>query len=1024
MCQKAEKKHKKKHKPKEPKEHRVKYYIVTQEPDGALVCTCPEFAATGKTCAEICAARLQLEFGPATPYLISPENPQDDDSDSDAPLRKPQNKKSKGIPKPKRASGAGRKPREELDHRVDTLLDEYLDRLDRGWNPFGSDDEIDDDSDSEPAKKKSKTGDTTAPGTTVSRGRPPAATPLHPGRTSSPTKFSEKPGPKGKGFNSLLPPLHSAKKPKSPTKKKSKPPAIPPSEAPQNGPTSNGSGKQNPPQKDNKDKGKKTAAAVQPSALNAEDLDILDIDFKRWDSPNYKLRSDEVLEIIELLNALSLDTRNGTLVFGHSYSFEADQLRNIDWMTSDDEPINAAGAPAFLEGTVLKNAWLHSQQMTLDKTMVFHYDPVRDHWLLFTFALASGKATCYEPLSQHGKALDIQDMSLLAKFFTPQRQTSPPERKPYYHYALRALNLQNDGASCGFWMATLVFLLACDVKINMDCISVLRGLGIDGIKHHWKCLLTSWRIEEKGLGAEPVNNFLEYWDIEFGLKSTSTTSTGCLAERPPWIPRFDPARIVRTLQEGHTLGHTTLDSDFCTTQPEQPLVESSPKSAPPQSTKTDVYALGPAYEATMVQIRACIKKLQTENTPLRFQRESINADDIERFLNFDKGKANDEVINIYVSIYNLPMGSENKPDDSPNHFGSLFRLPVPVCDFKVLTTFFYPKLTEYTKAFFAGKEDGDKSDKLRRRLLRWFKDDNSETLNRLLLPINDPPEVHWFLVYINFKNKQLHIYDSWPDNQQAWSAASWISETPYNEVLTRIRVLLHTLSSVWNRVLPEYDSSWVVDAIKIPGQTNTVDCGFFVLMVSLHLLYFNEVNYKDCPPALRLSGDTMKHTRVYLAASLVHWCSQPLTMTVTSTDNLSISPDRSSPELPLEVPSDDLLSTSETPSAARLEDMESESKVELDVVAETLHGEQANKPQEEELEHANSKVYISTSPVASSVDGEDELKEMDTYSLPSTLTTLPSSSRSSPEPLVQQQIPIVPAPLPLRRGPPRPGRQQ
>ncbi|KAJ6632372.1 hypothetical protein B0H10DRAFT_1938003 [Mycena sp. CBHHK59/15] len=245
MGKKAEKKkHKKKHKPKEPKEHHVKYYIVTQEPDGALVCTCPEFAAMGKTCAEICAARLQLEFGPATPYL-----------------------------------------------RAEILLAVMM-KL------------------------------TMIQTVNQLRKNPKQVIPLPLG-----PQFSEKPGPKGKGFNSLLPPLHSAKKLKSPTKKKSKPPAVPSSKAPQNGPTSNGSRKQeNPPQKDNKDKGKKKVVAVQPSALNTEALDILDIDFKRWDSPNYKLRSACI--------------------------FRRNRLQE----------------------------WLHSQQMTLDKTMVFHYDPVWDHW--------------------------------------------------------------------------------------------------------------------------------------------------------------------------------------------------------------------------------------------------------------------------------------------------------------------------------------------------------------------------------------------------------------------------------------------------------------------------------------------------------------------------------------------------------------------------------------------------------------------------------------------------------------------
>lgn len=64
-------------------------------------------------------------------------------------------------------------------------------------------------------------------------------------------------------------------------------------------------------------------------------------------------------------------------------------------------------------------------------------------------------------------------------------------------------------------MVTVAFLIICGVKIGKSTLAILRLLGVQYIKEHWKCLLTSWRIEEKGLGVEPVNNFLAYWGFEY-----------------------------------------------------------------------------------------------------------------------------------------------------------------------------------------------------------------------------------------------------------------------------------------------------------------------------------------------------------------------------------------------------------------------------------------------------------------------------------------------------------------------------
>jgi hypothetical protein len=72
----------------------------------------------------------------------------------------------------------------------------------------------------------------------------------------------------------------------------------------------------------------------------------MDIDWKRWNSSDYTLRTDEVFEIVEVLNASCLATGNKCLVFGHASEAVAKQLRSISWATSNDEPVDATGVVA------------------------------------------------------------------------------------------------------------------------------------------------------------------------------------------------------------------------------------------------------------------------------------------------------------------------------------------------------------------------------------------------------------------------------------------------------------------------------------------------------------------------------------------------------------------------------------------------------------------------------------------------------------------------------------------------------
>jgi hypothetical protein len=78
--------------------------------------------------------------------------------------------------------------------------------------------------------------------------------------------------------------------------------------------------------------------------LTEEDLDILDIDWKHWQSKNHTIRVDEAGEMGNLLEALSISVKMGVLVLSPSYAQEAELLSRVNWTPSNEEPIDASGA--------------------------------------------------------------------------------------------------------------------------------------------------------------------------------------------------------------------------------------------------------------------------------------------------------------------------------------------------------------------------------------------------------------------------------------------------------------------------------------------------------------------------------------------------------------------------------------------------------------------------------------------------------------------------------------------------------
>ncbi|KAJ7045956.1 hypothetical protein C8F04DRAFT_455275 [Mycena alexandri] len=265
--------------------------------------------------------------------------------------------------------------------------------------------------------------------------------------------------------------------------------------------------------------------------------------------------------------------------------------------------------------------------------------------------------------------------------------------------------------------------------------------------------------------------------------------------------------------------------------------------------------------------------LEANNGYLDFQRERLLSEDLKRFLTFQGrgAMANDEVVNMFVAVLNYfpdePIG------DKPLHFGSLFELAPPSRKFKIMTSFFYSKLKELLAAENPRTGSVEKAKEIKDRLCRWLKDVDFDVLRDFLIPVNEPEHIHWILIELDYTSKAILIYDSWPLEGHTQSKTDLeVVQFRYPVPLALAVLATQVISMASLDLLPAVSHEWSIRAVPIPPQDNQVDCGFFMIMVVLHLVHWGQVHHPDCPrPILSISAATMRRTRVILANALLQW---------------------------------------------------------------------------------------------------------------------------------------------------------
>jgi hypothetical protein len=104
--------------------------------------------------------------------------------------------------------------------------------------------------------------------------------------------------------------------------------------------------------------------------------------------------------------------------------------------------------------------------------------------------------------------------------------------------------------------------------------------------------------------------------------------------------------------------------------------------------------------------------LDRHHVSLSFGRETLSASDFGRYIHGDS-LANDEAMNIFIAALNYPILHRQSAPET--HMGNHLGLNTPPRDFHIVTTFFYPKLTEAIAS-----AENDCVSRIH-RLLKWFK---------------------------------------------------------------------------------------------------------------------------------------------------------------------------------------------------------------------------------------------------------------------------------------------------------------
>ncbi|KAJ7035326.1 hypothetical protein C8F04DRAFT_1098881 [Mycena alexandri] len=339
------------------------------------------------------------------------------------------------------------------------------------------------------------------------------------------------------------------------------------------------------------------------------------------------------------------------------------------------------------------------------------------------------------------------------------------------HYTVHCLNIQEDGASCGFWASALCLLLISGVNITSEnTLLCLRMLKASGVKDHLKEIWTSWRIAEDGLEEVALNRFLKPFKTQ-----RSALMNSCIASRPPWISRAE--EVVQ-----------------------KPVVKSE-KSGPIQK---DQHPLQDDVFDEHAQTLAQLKTM---------------ADDFSLRLSGKRHKLVGLAGPLFLNhLYRISSLDGWFSVDIINEWAQHLNDNITLSDTKVHSVHFFNSLRSNSERLAKDKKRLNRWwERILKATRKWFKVDDTRMA---ILPIHVPS--HWICAFVDFDYKYLAIFDSWerePVPNDDWK------ESNHAHIFC---LLMEWLQRLFLSLESAIDwTEWRLDPCPVnqPYQVNSVDCG-------------------------------------------------------------------------------------------------------------------------------------------------------------------------------------------------------
>ncbi|KAJ7108450.1 hypothetical protein C8R43DRAFT_1139990 [Mycena crocata] len=411
-------------------------------------------------------------------------------------------------------------------------------------------------------------------GSQVSRGRPAATSPLHPGRKSSkggkgkksnpsddedskrsgPIKFSNAPGPKAGHPNSLLPGQSPQKKAADKEEKerlaeerrqrKEAEKALKAAER-----------EDKKRRREEKKIGKnreRNLAEREPEdrAYESHMLSGLGA-LEFWEDKAYRMRVDDGQGFADLAVALSACMGAGILVLPTYLTQLAKKLHTFDWKVpaqtiidqataaAEDDPQKANGP--FSDGSQFHHLNYYSKQIEASTIMFLYRDEDvdgREHWLLFRHSVK--QLDCIDPLETHQEIRTstrvVAEMNTIASYLLGEDAPNPSIKG----YQVQCLGVQKDGTSCSFWAAAL-----CILQIASRPPWISRAE--DSVAN---------KAEKQEASVQDDCSKMEMYEKDSLVQSSDVNLWASSTNEGPWLTEIDKLELMKAAAREKLEDHT------------------------------------------------------------------------------------------------------------------------------------------------------------------------------------------------------------------------------------------------------------------------------------------------------------------------------------------------------------------------------------------------------------------------------------------------------------------------------------